>query len=544
MSRLNGRRFTLRRLTLRRMTLRRRLVAIQLALLMLGCGLIAIVTSIAMRHFLMSRLDEQLSAASSRFASSLAALPDAQTDPTALTAVEGQAAGTLGAQVVRGRITAINLVPSVADHDDDDDDHDGDDRDHATIADQVVIAALQVTRTPRTIHLPDLGAYRVSVVSDGSAGGLLVTGLPTDPVDDTVVRLLLVELVVFAIVVVLTGVAGAVSVRLSLRPLNRVARTARRVSALPLSSGEVSLPERVPDPAPGTEVGHVAEAFNQMLTHVESALADRYASEERLRRFVADASHELRTPVAVIRSHAEYAQRAGGDALPEPVEMALERITIESDRMGRLVQDLLLLAQLDSGRPLARDQVDLTRLVLDAVAAARVTGGDHRWQLDLAAEPVSVIGDEHALHQVVTNLLSNARAHTPPGTLVTTSLVIDASAQPAGGAQSADDSGTMATLVVLDDGPGIPAEVLPQVFGRFVRADVARSHDGGTGLGLSIVDAIVRAHHGSITVQSRPGRTRFELRLPAQPSAQEPDEQDEVPGQDEIDELDKQYQPD
>ncbi len=170
--------------------------------------------------------------------------------------------------------------------------------------------------------------------------------------------------------------------RLSLRPLDRVASTAQRVSELPLASGEVSLPERVANPGPGTEVGQVADAFNHMLEHVESALSERQASEDRLRHFVADASHELRTPVAVIGSHAEYALHTSPD-LPAPVRQALGRISAESGRMGHLVDDLLLLARLDAGAPPARDDVDLTRLVLDAVSDARVTAAEHHWQLDL-----------------------------------------------------------------------------------------------------------------------------------------------------------------
>ena len=243
-------------------------------------------------------------------------------------------------------------------------------------------------------------------------------------------------------------------------------------------------------------------AFNRMLEHVESALTQRQASEDRLRHFVADASHELRTPVAVIRSHAEYAQRAGGE-LPDEVQQALLRIGAESERMGQLVEDLLLLARLDSGRPLAVEDVDLTRLVIDAVSDARVAGPDHRWQLELPDEPVD--GQRRrapAAPGRSANLLANARAHTPAGTVVTTEVVEDRLTR-------------SISLTVRDDGPGIPPAIVDGVFERFVRADGARSHaSGSAGLGLSIVDAIVRAHGATISVRSEPGRTEFTIRFP------------------------------
>jgi two-component system OmpR family sensor kinase len=305
--------------------------------------------------------------------------------------------------------------------------------------------------------------------------------------------------VVFAAVLAVTGVAGALWVRLSLRPLRRVAATASRVTELPLASGEVALPERVPDSDPATEVGQVGAALNRMLGHVEDALGSRQASEQRLRRFAADAGHELRTPLAAIRGHAELARRRPGKADPE-VEHALERIRAEALRMGGIVEDLLLLARLDAGRPLAREPVDLTVLVIDAASDARAAGPGHHWKLELPEDPVTVTGDRDRLHQLVANLLSNARTHTPPGSTVTVSLTAD----PAG-----------VELSVGDDGPGIPAPLLGEVFGRFVRGGEGRARtDGGTGLGLAIAHAIALAHRGTLAVASRPGRTVFTLRLP------------------------------
>ncbi len=296
--------------------------------------------------------------------------------------------------------------------------------------------------------------------------------------------------------------AGALWVRWSLRPLSRVAATATRVSELPLASGEVALPARAPDADPDGEVGRVAGAFNRMLGHVEDALTKRHASEERLRRFAADASHELRTPVASVRGHAELALLHPGPVPPE-VTRALHRITAESARMGEMVDDLLLLARLDAGRPLERRPVDLTHLVLDAVTDARATGPDHRWTLDLPEEPVTVPGDAHRLHQVVANLLANARVHTPVGTKVTVTL------------QAGTDA---AVLAVHDDGPGVPEGVQPDVFERFTRAEHRRragAPGGGAGLGLSIVAAVAEAHGGTVGLESGPGSTTFTVRLPA-----------------------------
>jgi two-component system OmpR family sensor kinase len=247
-------------------------------------------------------------------------------------------------------------------------------------------------------------------------------------------------------------------------------------------------------------VGQVADAFNRMLRHVGSALRRRHDSEDRLRRFTADASHELRTPITVIRSHAEYAQHAAGP-LPPVASEALTRITAEAERMGRLVEDMSLLARLDAGRPLGQDPVELTRLVLEAVSDARVAGPTHRWLLELPAEPVTVIGDAHALHQVLANLLANAREHTPAGTIVTTSVRTTPSGE--------------ATLVsVHDNGPGIPDSARAAIFDRFVRSEASRSRVDGSGLGLSIAAAIVNAHGATIRVTSQPGDTTFIVELP------------------------------
>jgi two-component system OmpR family sensor kinase len=258
----------------------------------------------------------------------------------------------------------------------------------------------------------------------------------------------------------------------------------------------VRVPERDTDTR--TEIGQVGSAVNQMLGHVSKALVARQASEMRVRQFVADASHELRTPLAAIRGYAELARREEDDT--EGVAHALRRVESESARMTTLVDDLLLLARLDSGRPLSQEEVDLTLVVVDAVSDAQVAGPTHRWQLDLPEEPVTTTGDPARLHQVLANLLANARTHTPAGTTVWCGLRTEAD---------------RSVVTVTDNGPGIPAALQPEIFNRFVRGDSSRSRAAGsTGLGLAIVAAVVAAHHGTVSVESRPGMTTFTVYLP------------------------------
>ncbi|MDP9115945.1 MAG: HAMP domain-containing histidine kinase [Actinomycetota bacterium] len=476
-----------RSLRLRGHSLRFQIVVTIVVLLSVSFLAVGAATALAMRAFLLQRLDQQLAAAGDRYSLSLEHPGTPGTDPSGpLGVVQGQAAGTLGARVLNGQVTALEVVARSAG------------APAPSAADRQIIGSLRPNAAARTVHLPTLGEYRV-LASAGMDGDVLVTGLLEHPVDETVARLLLIEASVFGAALLITGAAATISVRLSLRPLHRVASTARAVSALPLSAGTVSMPERAEVDAPWTEAGQVATAFDHMLEHVESALREREASEDRLRHFIADASHELRTPVAVVRSNAEYARRVSGD-LPVPVTQSLTRIMSESDRMGHLVDDLLLLARLDSGRELARERVDLTRLVLDAVSDARLLGPDHRWRLELPEGEVRIDGDANALHQVVANLLANARVHTLAGTTVRTGLAVNGERR-------------AAVITVRDDGPGIPAVIRERIFDRFVRADSARAHSDGSGLGLSIVAAIVKAHGGEVEVASQPGSTTLTVRL-------------------------------
>ncbi len=252
---------------------------------------------------------------------------------------------------------------------------------------------------------------------------------------------------------------------------------------------------------PATEVGRVGSALNTLLDHVDAALDARHRSEQQVRQFVADASHELRTPLSTIHGYAELSRRTPDDA--EALSNAMNKVETEATRMSSLVADMLLLARLDSGRPLERVEVDLTRVLLEAVTDARVVAPEHHWRLDLPDEPVTVTGDEHRLHQVVTNLINNARRHTPAGTTVTV------------GARPRSGSGDHVTVTVHDDGPGIPDDLADYVFERFTRGDSSRTRaSGGAGLGLSLVQAITEAHGGTARVESRPGSTTFTLLLP------------------------------
>jgi two-component system OmpR family sensor kinase len=381
--------------------------------------------------------------------------------------------------------------------------------------------------------LPSLGVEFMFTKVSGPNGTTLVTGLPLTTVNAQLEHVENTEHVLFAVALGLAVILGAALVQFSLRPLRRVAATATKVTELPLDSGEVTLPAGVPDTDPRTEVGQVGAAFNRMLFHVERALGRRAASEARLRRFAADASHELRTPLSAIRGYAELALRHRGP-VPQDVVHALTRVQSESARMTVLVDDLLLLARLDAGRPLEREPVDLSRLAIDVTSDARVARREHHWRLDLPSDPILVRGDEHRLHQVLANLMSNAGKHTPPGSTVSVALHVqavpgvDSWVPPDGGPEiGMAERGTRPTaprveLSITDDGPGIPPELLPELFERFTRADTSRARDldaagKSTGLGLAIVDAVVAAHGGSITVTSRPGRTRFAIYLPLLP---------------------------
>ncbi|QGN58523.1 HAMP domain-containing sensor histidine kinase [Nostocoides sp. HKS02] len=369
-----------------------------------------------------------------------------------------------------------------------------------TTAQIAQLNAAGIGETPKTVHVDGLGDYRAISVRD-PLGQTVISGIPITPVTDTVDKV--ISLVGGGTIVgfVLVTAGGLWLVRRNLAPLQRVAHTATQVSRLKLDSGDVALAERVPlaDADPNTEVGQVGLALNSMLDNVEGALQARHESEQRVRQFVADASHELRTPLASIRGYAELSRRER-EPVPPSITHALNRVESEALRMQGLVEDLLLLARLDAGRPLDREPVDLTLLAMDAVSDAHAAAPDHRWELDLPDEPIEVTGDHARLHQVVANLLANARTHTPAGTRVTTSV--------------STENGWV-RVIVADNGPGVPKSLQRNVFQRFTRGDDSRNRAAGsTGLGLSIVDAVARSHGGTVELTSTPGDTTFTVLLP------------------------------
>ncbi|MEV5854948.1 sensor histidine kinase [Streptomyces anulatus] len=504
-------------------TLRTRLVVSAVSLIAVVAAVIGSVTAIAFHSYMYGKLDDQLHSVAERAQRppGPGPLPQAlrAAGPLGFVGGGGQPLGTFGALLGEdGDVTASKVV--------EDSGLRAQESAKPLTGEQrsaLEEAAPGTGEGARSVDLPGLGGYRVEAATT-IEGYTVLVGIPSAEVSGALTTLIVVEVCVTAAGLLAASIAGTVLVGVALRPLRRVAATATRVSELPLHSGEVALLERVPDAEadPRTEVGQVGAALNRMLGHVGSALTVRQESETRVRQFVADASHELRTPLASIRGYAELTRRAtGSPEAPEPdpvTRHALGRIESEADRMTGLVEDLLLLARLDSGRPLSYGSTDLLPLVVDAISDARAAdqgapGQDarHRWRLELPAEPVTVRADPDRFQQVLVNLLANARTHTPPGTTVTVAV------------RPPVRAGGPVMLEVGDDGPGIPAELLPHVFERFARGDASRSRGAGTGtatgstgLGLAIVQAVVSAHGGRVRVDSEPGRTVFVIELPAE----------------------------
>jgi two-component system OmpR family sensor kinase len=341
--------------------------------------------------------------------------------------------------------------------------------------------------------------FRV-LVSKTSDGDLIVLGQTLDTTADTLRHLLWIELAVTGGALIAALLLGLWLVRVGLQPLREVELTAAAIA-------EGDLSRRIPGDERRTEVGRLARVLNVMLARIQRAFADRDAteaqlrrSEERLRRFVADASHELRTPVAAVSAYAELYIRGAAEH-PEDLDRFVAGIQGESERMKHLVEDLLLLARLDEGLPIEHQPVELVSVVADAIEAGRAMGPE--WPLALRATgPVEVLGDRLRLRQVVDNLLANVRAHAPVGTHTVVSVTSD---------------GAHAVVEVADDGPGLSAEEAAQVFERFYRADPSRTRtSGGSGLGLSIVWSIVAAHSGTIAASpGADGGAVFTVRLPA-----------------------------
>ncbi|MCD7440074.1 HAMP domain-containing histidine kinase [Streptomyces lincolnensis] len=498
-------------------TLRARLVVASVVLIAVVCAVIGTVTTLALRSHLYDQLGDQVFDAGKRLSGPPFAREDDKTDDTAGTSTNDTAAdkpdtvqdrldafvtyGPTQLKTVAAKVGADGTISKavVAEQASDDTRQ----RMSATplSKEQRDVFADVPTTGKHTVTIPGLGDYLVMYVQ-GNDGSAYYVALPTATVDSTVNTLVLVELSVTAAGLGAAVIAGYVLVGVATRPLRKVAATATRVSELTLHTGEVNLSERVPEAEcdPHTEVGQVGAALNRMLDHVHGALHARQQSEMRVRQFVADASHELRTPLASIRGYAELTRRGREEVGPD-TRHSLGRIESEAGRMSLLVEDLLLLARLDAGRPLQFEQTDLVPLVVDTISDARAAGMEHTWRLDLPDEPALVSGDAARLQQVLINLLGNARKHTPPGTTVTARV---------------QRRGPWMCVDVEDNGQGIPEDLLPHVFERFARGDSARSRaTGSTGLGLAIVQAVATAHGGAVTVDSVPGRTVFTLHLPA-----------------------------
>ncbi|MEU3514141.1 HAMP domain-containing sensor histidine kinase [Streptomyces sp. NPDC006654] len=499
-------------------TLRTRLVVVSVTLIAVVCAVIGTVTTLVLRDHLYWQLDNNLREVAARASGGPTGGPDGKdhnpgdkglvprtTDLGKFVSLGPNPPKTLAAKVENGSITSgqvgtkqnnsagfTQMEPAAL-----------------TEAQTKVIGSVTKDGEPHTVDIPGLGSYQVQYVTGNN--GTYYVGIPTSDVDGTIGTLILVEISLTVSGLIAATLAGTVIVGVATRPLRKVAATATRVSELPLHTGEVNLSERVPESEcdPHTEVGQVGSALNRMLDHVHGALHARQQSEMRVRQFVADASHELRTPLASIRGYAELTRR-GREQVGPDTRHALGRIESEAGRMTLLVEDLLLLARLDAGRPLQFEHTDLVPLVVDTISDSRAAGMDHNWRLDLPDEPALVSADAARIQQVLVNLLGNARKHTPPGTTVTARI---------------ERRGPWTCVDVEDNGQGIPPDLLPHVFERFARGDSARSRStGSTGLGLAIVQAVASAHGGAVTVDSVPGRTVFTLYLPAlAPAARRPD---------------------
>ena len=515
---------------LRRTSLRVTLVAAVLGLVTLALVVISAGSALALRSYLLDRVDEQLLAVSREIARPATGWPAWQ-----------QRIGLPTDYYVR-----VTTVEGVGDEP-------GYDFAHLTEHDlpPLVTGSAQLRARegrPYTVRATDSPMRWRMLVTVLPNGSVLHLGRNLSDVDSAVARLVWIDVLVGSAVLVSLAALGAAVVRSSLRPLVQIERTAGAIAA-----GDLS--RRVPDPepeqpVPRTELGRLARALNAMLAQIEMAFTARAASEsaaraaeaaardaaaaaqvsegrarrseERMRQFVADASHELRTPLTTIRGFAEL-YRQGVAATPDEQARLVRRIEDEAARMGLLVEDLLLLARLDRERPVQLAPVELTVLAVDAVQAARVLAPGRRIALDLpraappgAATPeagaagpaLTVLGDDARLRQVIGNLMTNALTHTPADAEVTLRL------------RAAEDR--HAVIEVADTGPGLSPEQAERVFERFYRADAARTRGTGTGtgLGLAIVAAIVAAHRGTVHVRSRPGEgAAFTVRLPLAPPA-------------------------
>ncbi|MGC0337072.1 sensor histidine kinase [Streptomyces sp. SLBN-8D4] len=372
------------------------------------------------------------------------------------------------------------------------------------VAGLTAVAEAQIsahTEVLRTEDIAGQGEYRLRSC-EVTPGVILVSGAPMGDIDDTVRRLITVQVVAFGLALLALVLAGRRMLRRGLKPLSDMAHTAHGIASHDLTETASRLPLRADKRGGGPEVEELRTAFNTMLEHIDDSLAVRAAAEQRLRRFVADASHELRTPLMSVRGYADLFQYAAANA-PEERDKHLARLRAEAARMGFLLDDLLLLARLDAAEvetPLRPVEVDLVELVEHAADAFRASHPDHPLSFEEGPQALKLRLDPQRVRQVVDNLLTNAAVHTPAGTAVSVGVrVRDGHAQ----------------VRIADAGPGIPAADQERVFDRFYRVDKARSRDrGGSGLGLAVASSLVRAHGGTIELGSAPGSTVFTVSLP------------------------------
>ena len=401
----------------------------------------------------------------------------------------GQSSGTLIAVLRDGRIVRSAVF-----------DDDGS-REIPAEARDVLATAGSADGAPRSVDVAGLGEYRVaSTAVEG--GDRLIAARSLAVADQAIAERTVLVVGITVLVALVVAVGTVVLVRKTLRPLRRVAATAASVAKISLTDDGQRVTARVrqSDTSSDSEVGVVGDTLNRLLANVDSALATRAESDRRMRRFLTDAGHELRTPLATIRGYAELT-RQDGPLLPETTAYALSRIESEARRMSSLVDDMFLLTRLDERQGLHFDPVDVCALVADAVNDTAVTAAGHEFTVSMPEEAVWIEGDRVRLHQVFGNLLSNSVVHTPEGTSVSVEL-------------RSPEHGPV-EVVVADTGPGIDPDLLPDLFERFVRADKARSRAGdSTGLGLAIVQSIVTAHGGAVDVESGRAGTAFRVRLP------------------------------
>jgi two-component system, OmpR family, sensor kinase len=476
--------------SLTRRPLRVKLTFLLVVLLGLGILVSSFIATTALRDYLMARIDEQMTAGSQRFERLPSGPPPTPPENSGQQDLRPPSLFYLEVIPADGSSSTVLSTPT---------------QDSVTTPAVPGIADLPSLEgqflTIGSVDSPD--QWRALVTPMAGESGWVVTAFPLADLQATVGRLVLLQLIVGIVVVVLAGGIGYVLVRRSLQPLDGVAATATRIAA-----GDLSL--RVQENRSSTEVEELSTSFNTMVTRIEESFAAQQqsesqarASEERMRRFVADASHELRTPLTTIRGFAELIEEGAA----EDPDLAVTRIQDEARRMGGLIDDLLLLARLDEQRPMSRERLDLVDIATAAVSGARVTMPDRAIDVVVDTEshiPV-IAGDEGRLRQVVDNLLSNAHRYSPPGQ----PIVVRVSTR-------SDERGDWAVLDVTDEGPGLSPEDAERIFERLYRTDEARSRvHGGSGLGLAIVKSIVDAHGGEVFVETTPGLgSTFGFRLP------------------------------